>query len=216
MDPASQTPTPAEGLQFDRAEFAPGATLACTICKTPLQGEYFQVNGKNICPACRTKLEENFTGGSKVARFGKAAAAGVVAGFAGFVIYWAVRTFFHMELALIAIAVGWMVGRAIHWGANGRGGTFYQLMAVVITYVAICSSYVPMILSDESKLPFLIKLPLAMIFALAVPWLEGPSNIIGWVIIAIGLYQAWVMNRKPQIQITGPYLAPIKAPEPTA
>src|SRR4051812_43876927 len=89
MDAESQTPhpvqpaptesAPASSLQFDRAEFATpaAAALSCEVCKTPLQGEYYQVNGKNICPACRTKIDANFTSGSKFQRFGKAAVAGV-------------------------------------------------------------------------------------------------------------------------------------------
>ena len=38
-----------------------------------------------------------------------------------------------------------------------------------------------------------------------VPWLEGPSNIIGWAILAFAIYQAWIMNRKANIEIAGPF-----------
>ena len=40
---------------------------------------------------------------------------------------------------------------------------------------------------------------------LAIPFLAGAENIIGLIIIGIGLYEAWKFNRKPQISITGPH-----------
>lgn len=42
-------------------------------------------------------------------------------------------------------------------------------------------------------------------FVLAAPFLGGLSNIIGLVIIAIGLHQAWKMNRRREVVITGPH-----------
>lgn len=214
MDAESQTP-PAEksptesSLQFDRAEFVTpaAAALSCEVCKTPLQGEYYQVNGKSICPACRTKIDAAFGGGSSFARFGKAAIAGLAGGLVGFLAYWAVRALFGIQLSLIAILVGWLVGSGVRWGAHARGGLIYQIMAALITYVAICSSYIPDLLSQSTdpSLPLIAKGIIAFFIALAVPFLRGVQGIMGWIIIAIGLYQAWIMNRKAVVQITGPY-----------
>lgn len=55
------------------------------------------------------------------------------------------------------------------------------------------------------ELPFILALIIAFIFSLAAPFLMGFSNIIGLLILGFGLYQAWVMNRKTQIQVSGPY-----------
>ena len=38
---------------------------------------------------------------------------------------------------------------------------------------------------------------------LALPFLSGIENIIGIVIIAIGVYEAWKINKRPAI--TGPH-----------
>ncbi len=219
MNPEPANPNPpaaSEPLQFDRAEFAQPAALNCAICKAPIIGEFFQANGQNICPACRDKVQAGFTGGSKSVRSAMALGAGLAAGVAGFLLYWVILTVFNWELGLIAIVVGWMVGGAVRWGSAARGGLFYQLMALVITYVSICSSYIPMIMkgAGDTSLPWIAKLIVSFFLALAAPWLEGPGNIIGWIIIAVGLYQAWIMNRKPNIQVTGPYSTAKPAPAP--
>ena len=46
-------------------------------------------------------------------------------------------------------------------------------------------------------------------FACALPFLDATGNPIGLLIIVIGLHQAWTMNRRTTLEITGPHaLAP--------
>ena len=47
----------------------------------------------------------------------------------------------------------------------------------------------------------------AVVFGLsmALPFLAGFENIIGIIIIVIGLWQAWKLNPRMQLEITGPY-----------
>ncbi len=49
------------------------------------------------------------------------------------------------EIGLIAIAVGYLVGMAVHIGSRRVGGLAYQLLAVFLAYSAIVMTYVPMI-----------------------------------------------------------------------
>lgn len=49
--------------------------------------------------------------------------------------------------------------------------------------------------------------------ACAVPFLAGAQNFMGWIIIGIALYQAWKINRRVPLEITGPYKI---APTPSA
>ena len=51
----------------------------------------------------------------------------------------------------------------------------------------------------------LVGLLLFGLFMLALPFLGGFENIIGLIIIGIGLYQAWVMNKRQQLLIEGPF-----------
>ncbi len=49
----------------------------------------------------------------------------------------------------------------------------------------------------------------AIILALFAPFVFGLENIMGTIILLIGLYEAWKINQRPQVQIAGPFaLAP--------
>jgi hypothetical protein len=39
----------------------------------------------------------------------------------------------------------------------------------------------------------------------AAPFLVGFSNIIGWIIIGIGVYEAWKINKRRVFAVTGPH-----------
>src|SRR5687767_14750677 len=108
---AQPTPTSADApLQFDKAEVAEEQALNCAVCKTPITGEYYQANGQTICPRCRDQVAKMGVGGSGAARLVKAIAAGLVAGFIGFLLYYVILKLTGYEFGLIAIVVGWLVG----------------------------------------------------------------------------------------------------------
>lgn len=189
-------------LQFEKAEFGTAATgTPCTVCKTAITSDYFQVNGQVVCPPCRKSIELSMTGGSGSARYVRALAFAVAAGVAGWVVYYAVLALFSLQVGLIAILVGYMVGFAVKKGCGSRGGWVYQTMAVLITYISIAASYIPSIMQEVEEITLLG----AIIIAPLVPFLTLPDNLIGLLIIAFGLYQAWVMNRKPALAFTGPF-----------
>lgn len=227
------------GLQFDRAEPAKGGSgtaAACTVCKQPLGSVYYEVNGKVICERCRNQVLEHMHAGSSAGRFGKALLFGIGAAIAGTVLYYAILAITGLELSLISIVVGFMVGAAVRKGSGGRGGWRYQALAMFLTYTSIVSSYVPIIvqeirnqrqttaattdstvaapttqkaaadsvpaLSSGAKVVAIITL-LGILYAL--PFLGGADNIIGIIIIAIGVYEAWRLNRKVELSITGPF-----------
>ena len=59
-----------------------------------------------------------------------------------------------------------------------------------------------------------VSLALFAVLILALPFLGGFANILGLVIIGIGVYEAWKINRRVPLVIAGPFPAP--APGPTA
>ena len=61
--------------------------------------------------------------------------------------------------------------------------------------------------SGESEPGLLISLVMLFGIMLALPFLSGVENIMGIVIMAVGLYQAWKLNKRPEV--TGPH--PIRA-----
>jgi hypothetical protein len=132
-------------LQFDKAEYSvPQAAAAiCCACKQPIAQTYFTVNDAIVCDQCHGKFGAFAAGGSKFGRAFAATALGLLAGLAGAAVWYAVRRITGYEIGLIAIVVGLMVGVAVRKGSRGRGGWFYQSLAIVLTYSCITAQYMP-------------------------------------------------------------------------
>lgn len=144
------TPPP---LQFDRADFGASAPSAatCTVCGKPVDGAYFLVNGHLTCAACKDLVATASVKGSRLGRLLRALFYGGVAGAVGAGIWYGVRALTGYEVGLISILVGILVGNAVRKGSGGRGGRGYQVLAVAITYLAIVSTYVPLIAKEVLK-----------------------------------------------------------------
>jgi hypothetical protein len=156
MEP-EPTASAAGDLQFEAAEFvSPQASArTCAVCHKEIADTYFTANGKIVCGSCRAGLAQSLTnraGGTT--RFLRACLFGLAAAVAGFLIYFAVGVLTGMELGLIAVLVGFMVGAAVRNGSRHRGGWLYQSLAIFLTYSAIASSYLGIGLKqflDEKK-----------------------------------------------------------------
>lgn len=195
--------TGGEPLQFDRVE-KPVADAACTNCKRPLGATYYQANGFVICESCRAAIEAEWNSGTTASRFSRALAWGVGAAALGAGLYFGFTAITGFELSLIAIAVGFLVGRAVRKGSGGRGGPAYQWLAVFLTYTAIVFSYGLLALKQSDSIRF-GELMSHFWFLYTVPFQNIGANILGLVIIGIGLYEAWVLNKPGTLSITGPY-----------
>ena len=140
----------AQSLQFDNAEYdtpAPDAPT-CAACRRPIPDAYYEIFGSVVCESCRDAILASREGGSKLLRFLRAGIYGAVAAIAGFAVYFGVLKIANLEIGLISILVGLMVGKAVHKGSNGRGGWVYQLLAVFLTYSAIVASYSALIVPE--------------------------------------------------------------------
>lgn len=254
-----------ENLQFDRMEFEKTGKMtppSCSRCAKVFTEDYYETGGKMICGACKSRIENQVSGGSGMVRFVKATALGVPAAAIGAGIYYGISALTGYEFGLVAIVIGLLVGGAVRIGSNGRGGWLYQTMAVVLTYCAIASTYIPYIIEGLKSEPAMelnsesvqpghdtaapplsetasretnpspalpastgeaqesardqgeIAYPPIMaigamlvlfLFAMAAPFLAGFENIIGLIIIGIGLYEAWKLNKRTEIKINGPF-----------
>jgi hypothetical protein len=257
-------PSGTDSIAFDKAAYAePVATKTCAACKQAIASEYYEGRGQTVCKTCRDQLV-----GATPDRwaFLRALLYGGLVGAAGTVLWSLIFYLKGYEIGLIAIVVGIGVGIAVRRGSRGRGGWKYQTLAMVLTYVSITTSYVPIIVkslaqggqettttaavqakpstssapspenhdarwvrlesksvaaeSDAATSSLPVPVALLVFFfvvwglALAAPFLAGTNNIIGIIIIAIGLYEAWRFNRR--VVVTGPYkLAPASAAPPT-
>lgn len=145
--------SPVSDLQFDKAVYKDNTAgpSVCAVCKSPLAGAYYQVNQSVTCPSCKQRLEKQFTSGSPVGRVIKALAFGIPAAVLGAGLYYLIMALTGYELGLVAIVIGWMVGAAVRKGSNYRGGLPYQIIAVALTYMAICSTYIPSIIKGMDQ-----------------------------------------------------------------
>lgn len=199
-------------LQFDTAEPSAAATTAatCTGCRRPIEGEYHMANMHVVCTPCRGALEAP-PQGSGARRVGRALLFGAGAAVAGSLVYFVVLAATGYEIGLISILVGWMVGRAVSKGSERRGGWVYQTMAIGLTYLAICTSYIPQIVAAWRQTGDFTDIPDgglyigAFLFSLTLPVLSIGAAPLGALILAFGLFQAWRENKRPEITITGPY-----------
>lgn len=133
-----------DDLQFNRAEPLQGqGELTCAACRRSISDTYFEVNGQVVCGACRNILQDQWQRGGSAGRFGKALGLGLLAAIACSIVWAIVLLTTKSEFGILAIVVGFVVGKAVNMGSNGRGGWRYQALAIFLTYTAIVSSYVP-------------------------------------------------------------------------
>ena len=163
----------------------------------------------------------------------RAALYGGGAALAGCALYASVAIVLNAEIGLIAILVGYMVGRAIRHASHGRGGRPQQILAVVLTYFAITTSYIPVFIyhavkdtrpavvqqqgqgnaapvtTERSRPSFGGAVFFLLLLAAVAPFLtlgsSGVSGLIGLFIIFIGLQRAWKLTGRSEILIMGPY-----------
>ena len=107
---------------------------------------YYAVEDRVVCQRCSTSITDPPTG-NRLLAFGKAVVFGTAAGLLGAAIWYAIRVIADIEIGLVAILVGWMVGKSVRRATAGRGGRVYQFLAVAITYSCISLNYVPDIIS---------------------------------------------------------------------
>jgi len=147
-----------QDLQFQHAEpIAPPDTTPkigpeCVVCHAATGESYFHAQGQVVCPGCAERIH---TGQQKPPALSlvRAAVYGGGAAFAGFLIYVLVALLFNLEIGIIAILVGWMVGKAIRHASHGLGGRPQQILAIALTYFAISTSYVPVMIYSYIKSP---------------------------------------------------------------
>jgi hypothetical protein len=238
--PAAAPPPSSEPLQFDRAEFQEAAGAGtCRGCGKALVSEYFEVNGITLCPSCAAAVRASREGGVPFVRFLKASLAGGAAAIACAILWYVIRATTGYELGLIAILVGFLVGKGVMWGSGYRGGWFYQALAIALTYLSIVSTYVPLIVGEFEKreaqelaaarvqgdggatdavpaepTPRPVLYVVACVISLAAPFLAGAENIMGLIIIAIALYEAWRFTKRRPFVLSGPFQIGAVAPPP--
>ena len=80
-------------------------------------------------------------------RFVRAVMSGLVGFAIGLTLYAAFVIITGISIGYAALAVGWIVGKAVLMGSGGVGGRRYQIAAVLLTYAAVSMAVIPIGLS---------------------------------------------------------------------
>lgn len=190
-------------LQFDEVVAQSDAVSAdtrgvvCARCRQPIPTEYFDLNGHTICGPCRAAIEAHAEAPRGIRPLLTAAIFGVGAGIGGAAIYYAVIAIANLEIGIVAILIGYMVGRAVRKGAGGRGGLQYQVLAAALTYLSVALAYAPLV--RGASVGAIVALPAIIVLRTL------PMGAISAFIIGIGMLQAWRMTAAPRLNILGPY-----------
>jgi hypothetical protein len=145
-------------IQFEQAEFTAENdadqqhATRCTACTATIPEVYYEAGGKVVCAPCRDQIEAMFHQGSRLGRGIKAIVFGTIAAALGAILYYAIVRITGLNIGLVAVVVGLLVGGAVKAASGNRGGLFYQLLAVFLTYSAIAGMYVPDMFDALKKL----------------------------------------------------------------
>jgi len=138
-------------LQFDRAVATsrfggvpPTPAVVCAGCKFAIKTQYYDVNGVALCGTCRASAAAAAQTPRELTTLLLAAVFGLGAGIVGAAIYYAVIAIAHLEIGIVAVLIGYMVGYSVRRGARGRGGRRFQVLAAALTYFSVALAYAPL------------------------------------------------------------------------
>ena len=131
-------PTP----QFGTAEYV-GTSGGdhCQFCHQPIAA-YYRTNDAMTCPSCADKMQRELAPDSHAA-FVRAVVFGIGAAILGMILYATFAIVTGIVIGYAALAVGWIVGKAMIQGSKGVGGKRYQIVAVLLTYAAVSTAAIP-------------------------------------------------------------------------
>jgi hypothetical protein len=137
--------------QFDTAEFKPASSGDhCSFCNAPASTGYYRLNGKLACASCAQKVQ-TIMPVDEHAKFVRAVLFGVGGCLLGLALYATVEIVTSFTIGYLALAVGYIVAKAMMMGSGGIGGRRYQVVAVLLTYAAISMAFIPVAISQSRK-----------------------------------------------------------------
>jgi hypothetical protein len=143
---SSPQPTP----QFEKADFGDQPKDACIKCNQAIVGSYYRRNGAMLCPSCANILQHEASQ-QPSGNFTRALLFGMGGALIGVILYSAVGIITGLEIGYVSLAVGYIIAKAMLKGSGGIGGRKYQVAALILTYMAVSMSAVPIGLHALSK-----------------------------------------------------------------
>ena len=138
--------------QFGTLETSTPGGAICKVCRNPLAQNYYRAGNNMICGRCADRVRREMPQDSHAA-FVRAILCGLVGFAIGLVIYAAFAIATGITIGYLALAVGFIVGKAMMIGSKGIGGRRYQIAAVLLTYASVSMAFIPISLHYEKKEP---------------------------------------------------------------
>ena len=196
--------------QFSTVEYSQSSPAQlCAICGKPVGVRSYVVDSKLACANCASAGGANPASDSHAA-FIQALLFGAGAAIVGLVFYAGFTIVTHFYFGYVALAVGWLVAKAMMTGSKGVGGPRYQIAAVAMTYAAISLSSVPILIArilrssaqsaangSAGSIDWSSVAGRLAMWGIASPFLQlrgGVSGVIGLVILFVGLRIAYRMT----------------------
>jgi uncharacterized membrane protein len=212
--------------QFATAEYAPNTpNLTCAACQGPITGPYYKINGAQACAECAKNIQAQIPKDNHAA-FVRALLFGVAGALAGFALYVAFALATGLVIGWVSLAVGFIVGKAMSMGSRGVGGRRYQVVAVLLTYLAVSLSAVPIAIHQmrqhhqaqaqstattpqpREHVSVAKAIGVLALLGIASPLLDlqDPMHgIIGLIILFVGIRFAWRFTAGRTIEVSGPH-----------
>jgi hypothetical protein len=130
---------------FDKAQYSLGPANGpdqCTVCQQPISDSYYRINGTMACGPCATQVKPALPADSHAA-FTRAILYGIGAAIVGMIAYALFEIVTGIVIGYVAIGVGYLVGKAMKKGSDGRGGRRYQIAAALLTYASVSLAAIP-------------------------------------------------------------------------
>lgn len=113
----------------------------CDNCHAKINGEVFQLarEGKkfNACRSCYDKIISTADKEKTDINYFSAAALGLAGGFIGSLLWFGIVILTKYQLGIVAIAVGYLVGLGVVYGAGKKKSKHLQFISCVIALLAI-------------------------------------------------------------------------------
>jgi len=137
------------------------------------------------------------------ALFWRAILFGIGGAIAGATIYALFIGLTHINIGYLAVLVAWLIAKGMTMGSKGQGGRWYQISAVVLTYLAVVAANMVLVIWEISRdgkhlvwsfgaIVWLVKI------GIEYPFLDIQSSplggLIGLFILFVGMRAAWRMT----------------------
>lgn len=129
--------------QFETAQYKDTQQKnACKRCGQRVSEAYYRIDNDMVCEQCaeKAKLElpkDSHAAFTRALLFGAGGAVAGLAVYAGFAIATGI------VIGYAALAVGYIIAKAMKLGSAGMGGRRYQIAAVFLTYAAVSMAAIP-------------------------------------------------------------------------